>query len=96
VSLTWLDGCYAHGRENIYLIARTPGGELRLSRWRRAATALPLPHLHLLVARQAASNAITVTGHDQAHDIASRFEAGDTAAWPRTPGQPRPEQEAGT
>jgi hypothetical protein len=98
MNLTWLDGGYAHGRENIYLITSIPGGELRLTRWRRTESALP--RLVVLVARQAARNAIVVSGTGQARSIASRFEGGEDipgiAAWQHQTAQPGPEQETST
>ena len=83
MDLSWEPAGYAHGLENIYLVTSTAGGEFRLTRWRRPNSALP--HETLLVATEAARNAIVIDGPDQGRDIAARFEAGESipgiAAW---------------
>jgi hypothetical protein len=76
------DGTYAHGRENIYLIHHA-NAAVRLTWWRRPATALP--HETLLVARQALAHAVNVTTAGGARELAQRWEdAADLAG-----GEPR-------
>jgi hypothetical protein len=78
------DGTYAHGRENIYLIHQGATPAVRLTWWRRPATALP--HETLLVARQALAHAVNVTTAEGARELAQRWEDGSVDSWA---GEPR-------